>query len=543
MKNKNTILVIAVLMLQVAVSQAKNYYLSSNSGSFTNDGLSKAKPFKGLGQVPVGSLQAGDSVLIKGGEFIIGGPLRISTSGNSTSDIVVSSYDNILPTGETLNGGLSLNGGIVIDGASNITIKDIILKGDWNPITMEGTSSSGIAISPTTKGGGSIAIIGCEISGFFIGISGYYDTLPTMPLYSSINILYNYIHNNGRSGIDISAMAPTTASTAYAFDNIILYKNILYNNLGTGEKRHTGNGVVIGSFANGCMSHNTAFHNGWRNSNGGAGPAGIWCWDSNNITIEYNESYDNGTMKGCGDGDGFDLDGGVTNSVVQYNYSHDNWAAGYLVFHLDSTRSGTSNNTIRYNISENDNIGYPLHQWNKDHFGCLTIADACSNTKVYNNTFSSKNGPCVKTSNGTNIGTTYYNNIFYSEAPNGDNLIVIESSGNKLSNNCYWSKNGFSAKYLLNSYTSFNNFKSANSATIGNELNENPLLKNPIAGYNCEEFNIHKLVNYQLQAGSPAKDKGLDLTKSPYQYNVGSIDFNNSPIPFGSFDIGACESK
>ena len=30
------------------------------------------------------------------------------------------------------------------------------------------------------------------------------------------------------------------------------------------------------------------------------------------------------------DGVGFDFDGGVTNSVMQYNYSHDNDAAGFL---------------------------------------------------------------------------------------------------------------------------------------------------------------------------------------------------------------------
>lgn len=80
--------------------------------------------------------------------------------------------------------------------------------------------------------------------------------------------------------------------------------------------------------------------------------AGIWAWDSNNILLQFNESYANRTI-GV-DGDGFDFDGGVTNSVMQYNYSHDNDAAGFLLAQYAFAPQAMKNIVIRYNISEND---------------------------------------------------------------------------------------------------------------------------------------------------------------------------------------------
>ena len=43
----------------------------------------------------------------------------------------------------------------------------------------------------------------------------------------------------------------------------------------------------------------------------------------------------------------------MTNSVMQYNYSHDNDGAGYGLYQ-GSTSAPWSNNVVRYNISQND---------------------------------------------------------------------------------------------------------------------------------------------------------------------------------------------
>ena len=96
-----------------------------------------------------------------------------------------------------------------------------------------------------------------------------------------------------------------------------------------------------------------AYDNGARQQQAttGGGPCGIWTYNSNNITIQYNESY--GNLGDRVDGDGFDMDGGTTNCILQYNYSHDNDGAGYLQAQFPDAQEH-SGDIIRYNISQND---------------------------------------------------------------------------------------------------------------------------------------------------------------------------------------------
>jgi hypothetical protein len=65
---------------------------------------------------------------------------------------------------------------------------------------------------------------------------------------------------------------------------------------------------------------------------------------------------------------------------MQYNYSHDNTGAGYLLAQFANARA-FSNNIVRYNISQNDSRkgNYAgIHFWNG--------GSGISNTSVYNNT-------------------------------------------------------------------------------------------------------------------------------------------------------------
>src|SRR5437016_950055 len=81
---------------------------------------------------------------------------------------------------------------------------------------------------------------------------------------------------------------------------------------------------------------------------------------------------------GC-DWIGIDLDNNTTNSVVQYNYTHDNFNSGLYIF-FDAP--GTSNNlTLRYNISENDSWGGFMG------FGAIVISvSGAPNVYIYGNT-------------------------------------------------------------------------------------------------------------------------------------------------------------
>ena len=57
---------------------------------------------------------------------------------------------------------------------------------------------------------------------------------------------------------------------------------------------------------------------------------------------------------GRADGGGFDLDGGVTRSVVQRCYSHDNDGPGFLVWNYEGAPHDLADNVIRYKLSVND---------------------------------------------------------------------------------------------------------------------------------------------------------------------------------------------
>jgi hypothetical protein len=63
----------------------------------------------------------------------------------------------------------------------------------------------------------------------------------------------------------------------------------------------------------------------------GGGPCGIWTAASRRVVIQQCDSFDNRTGRAA-DGDGFDLDGGCVECVLQYDYSHGNDGAGILVY-------------------------------------------------------------------------------------------------------------------------------------------------------------------------------------------------------------------
>jgi len=85
------------------------------------------------------------------------------------------------------------------------------------------------------------------------------------------------------------------------------------------------------------------------------------------VVIQFNESYDNRTG-GPADGGGFDLDSGTSNSILQYNYSHANDGAGFMLAHGRTDRLHAGN-IVRYNVSQNDgrkNKYGGIHLWT-DH--------------------------------------------------------------------------------------------------------------------------------------------------------------------------------
>ena len=69
-------------------SQGKTYYVDSENGKDTNDGLSEGKAFQTLNKVNDLTLGAGDRVLLKNGSVFEDQALHIKGSGSEKTDVL-----------------------------------------------------------------------------------------------------------------------------------------------------------------------------------------------------------------------------------------------------------------------------------------------------------------------------------------------------------------------------------------------------------------------------------------------------------------------
>ena len=157
--------------------------------------------------------------------------------------------------------------------------------------------------------------------------------------------------------------------------------------------------------------------------------AGIWPWKCKNAIFQYNECFKTlNAASGNGDGQPWDADyGDGTN--YQYNYSHGN-TASTIMFCGDQS----INNTFRYNISQNEDMG-PLDP-----------AGNKGNCQVYNNTFYIKAGlnTIWHRTHGNGGPVTAENNIFYFAGSTPATVSNWNPSNNKVfDNNLYYNVSNY----------------------------------------------------------------------------------------------------
>jgi len=124
--------------------------------------------------------------------------------------------------------------------------------------------------------------------------------------------------------------------------------------------RDSGSGIILsgvdGAVIEGCI----AYENGHLNGHVGGGPVGIWAYSANAVRIANCVSFHNSNGHpgdpSYYDGGGFDLDGGTTNSVIEYSLSFENSGPGFLVCQYAGHTRPTANNTVRYSVSYHDGL-------------------------------------------------------------------------------------------------------------------------------------------------------------------------------------------
>lgn len=539
--------IVTVWLAAAGSSWATDYYVSP-SGNDSNPGTSVGTgAWQTTSKVNVHSFAAGDRILFEGGQTF-GGSLGFGSddTGSAANPIIVTSYGG---GRATINGGTGK--GIVIYNTAGISVSDLYVVGAWNAATQSGNTGNGIELFTDIPGGikldsisiNNVAVLGFKLNGIIIG---GYPADGSKSGWKNVLIRNSEAYNNGGAGISSFGYFSISATT-YAHENIVVRDCKAYSNRGLRDTAgNSGNGIVLGDVNGAIIERCLAYDNGDLNNSNFEGPVGIWTYDSNDVSIQFNESYSNKSGNSIVDGGGFDLDGGVTNSTMQYNYSHGNSGPGYLIFQYSGARPLMAGNTVRYNISENDGRG--------GHHGGIWIGGgaAVQANRIYNNTIylSPAPGgmPTIFTNLGVGSGNSACNNIFQTSG----GALLINSSGAMidsllLQGNNYWpGGSAFSVKWGATTYSTLAAWRSATqqekSGGFDTGFALDPLLGSPGNGSTiANPALLNQLSAYRLNSTSPMINSGLDLF-ALYGESPGSRDFHGGTLPQGgAYDIGANE--
>lgn len=375
-------------LLIAATLPAADYYVKP-TGRDGASGTSDANAWQTLAKVSSTSFAAGDRILLQGGATFTGGiALGSDDRGTATSPITVTSYGS--GTATIANGGTS--DGISIYNTGGITIDNLVITGPG------GTASTKSGISAWSDDAQHVGLRFTRVSasGFRNGIM--IAGAGANQGFRSVLIENSAFHHNARGGAGTWGGAPGTIV------DLTVRRCLFHDNPGDPTATsNSGSGLALGFVDNALVEHCLAFDNGGAGTVN-EGPAGLWAYDSNRVTFQFCESYRNRAQ--YMDGDGFDLDQNVTNSLIQYCYSHDNVGAGFLLSHGGSGTWG--NNVIRWCVSENDATAARM--------GAVTfysVSTGIRNFQMYGTTVYSTQAPALRVMNATAMASNRIANSLF----------------------------------------------------------------------------------------------------------------------------------
>jgi hypothetical protein len=515
MHHHRSALLLLFVLLSASPAAARDYFVSP-TGNDDRSG-SEAEPWRTLAKVNATALQPGDRVLLEGGRTF-SGPLELGSDdhGTPTRNIVVTSFGAGRAVIDGANGRA-----VTVDGCDHVLLQRLKLVGAGRKT---GNVTDGLLLAHST--GSSVDDI--EVSGFRhsgVEISGTRDA----------RITSVYAHENGfagiRSGGDVSR-------------NLYIGHCRTENNPGDPSilDNHSGNGIIVGHAEVALVEYCEATFNGWDQPWTGNGPVGIWTHDADRVTIQHCVAHHNRST--AHDGGGFDFDGGVTNSVLQYNYSHDNFGSGYLICQYEGAPRFASN-VVRYNVSQDDGLF--------DHDAGIFVwvgGDGMESTVVHNNTIWNTKGSAVAYGisdkhAGALPEIRFFNNILVSRGPQILGRPGTRARIGAFRGNLYWAmgERGF----RVDGFTSLADWAAASGQeTVDGRLVglfADPALPRTGPAMLTDPGDLHRLVEYLLAEHSPAVGAGLDLRKE-FRIDPGPVDFYGNPLPpDGRPSIGAHEPR
>lgn len=520
------------------------FYLAEH-GNDANEGTSPGKAWKTIDRVNKMQLCPGDTILLEGGKLFDGNML-VTNSGKESAFIRIGSYGK---------GAASIRAGdsyaIRLLNCQYIKVGNLNLVGSGvTPVGATTNKEQGLDIFSTAKEGApwqSIHVDKLTISGFRDGIV-LHTPIGTQDVvgYNDVRISNCTIRECLFGGFYCWGSKRASGKPwgfplgAGLFTNCYLGGCTIYDIYGDPNGSAAICVPIMIFNATSFLVERCTIHDcGQAAQNKGqpGGVGGLVFLESDASVAQFNECYRIVTKMGC-DGCAFDIDGGCSNCILQYNYSHDNEGSGYQT----GTFAGSGpvrDNIIRYNISENDAKKNPgasggIMTWSSQQRGFI-----CNNT-VFISEGVNGTKPAAFLGNGS--GLTVCNNIFVA---NHDGDIVNSRDGCAFRNNCYHRTKGeFSVTYAKKRYTSLAAWQEAtgqekaNGVSVG--FSVDPQFKTPgRAGTIDDTSKLSALSMYDLSPSSPLIGKGLDL-HALFGVAAAPSDFHRAPLRFGvKYDLGA----
>lgn len=508
--NRNKIYGLLFLLFNLSFNPilATNYYVDFIGGNDANNGKSLVSAWKNLTKVNSITFLPGDSILLKYGSVWNNQQLAPKGSGSENNPIVIAAFGNPEDGKPVLNG--------------NGAVRDVVYlyNQEWLEIhNLEITNfkAGDLIDDPASfKRGVYIAGNNCaelthlylinlyihSVNGYGVGSNEGKDSggIFFEILGTSVKSWFNdfliencHIYDIVRTGIS-NKSTWSGSSREWVPSHDIRIRNTIVE--------RAGFNAMIPRYSDNTLVEYCTFIDNGLYGNGNA----IFQTSSNNTIYQYNEAY--GTVYNDGDHDaaGFDGGGYNNNTLIQYNYSHDNGLGGIVIGLSDDIPNDGAR--IRYNILQ-DNLREAFR------FSGPTMNATISNNTIYigpelsnvNIIFHKKLGQSAD-------NMSYYNNIFYVE---GENCYYTFGESTRVS----FSHNVFYGKHPATEPA--DHFK----------ITDDPKLIAPGSG----GIGMNTVNGYKLKADSPCINAGIAV-----EGNNGGFDFFGNSIPNNEvLDIGAHE--
>lgn len=488
-------LLLCALPFVSACAQGTTYYLDSENGSDSNDGLSQGTAWKTLTKASGVTYGAGDKLLLKAGG-IFSGSFETHGSGTEESPVTVSSYGDTASLGNPL-----------IRSDENVILMYVLNVSHWDISNIDFTAPEGrglyvlASMDSIVK---DISITNCHFSEIYNRECPYCDHLPISIASSGVSSRVDGVTvrdcsiENCAFGIAMHGLTYEWAPNDYVSPEVSYNRNFVIDSVSL--RNIHNDGIIIGSVY-GLHICNCSLIDTSTSEDHYTAP--MWSHHASNYLIENCEIAGSTNIN---DGMAVDFDGWTTDATYQYIYSHDN--ARFIRNCCYDNYTKNDNCTVRYCLSVNDNMGdnelAQMLSSSSVNYAEDEHAEVMTGFKFYNNTI--VNASSFKLcglkdaviANNIFTGSLSTSFLVMRKSIGDDDQPVIRDFTGTITNNCFsGTAVPFNAKKSIlgnpgfagTDYDDMNSFKlSQSSKLIGkgiqveDDMGETDLFGNPLTG-------------------------------------------------------------